>query len=265
MTVSRNDLPTDVAKAMSHPLRQRLLILYNEAPASPSDAAERLDEPLGKLRLHTRVEIPELGVAIGMLAALPGLDVGLQAESHRTQKLADARAIGAVALLDQLLGQVAHAATDHSSGDSGSPARDVLDKRLEIRQQLGVTLHLGDAARAGPAHTRGCRQIGIVEIPHARPDRLVVKPGRLMHGLDPAMPDRARLHAGPQPLQALIEKRRQRTKPRLDARLVHHDSGFHASDTTPPKTGRLFPAKPLGWSGCPTRSRYICTCCEPRT
>ena len=54
MTDDRRDLPTDVAKALSHPLRQRLLIAYNQRPSSPSEAAERLGEPLGNVAYHTK-------------------------------------------------------------------------------------------------------------------------------------------------------------------------------------------------------------------
>ena len=54
MATARRDLPTDVAKALSHPLRQRLLIAYNQRPTSPSEAAERLGEPLGNVAYHTK-------------------------------------------------------------------------------------------------------------------------------------------------------------------------------------------------------------------
>jgi hypothetical protein len=60
MTVDRRDLPTDVARALSHPLRQRLLIAYNRGPASPSEAAARLGEPLGNVAYHTK-KLVELG------------------------------------------------------------------------------------------------------------------------------------------------------------------------------------------------------------
>jgi len=43
-----------VAKALSHPLRQRLLILYSQEPASPSEIAQRLDEPIGDVAYHTK-------------------------------------------------------------------------------------------------------------------------------------------------------------------------------------------------------------------
>ena len=54
MSTARRDLPTEVAKALSHPLRQRLLLAYNERPSSPSDVAQRLGEPLGNVAYHTK-------------------------------------------------------------------------------------------------------------------------------------------------------------------------------------------------------------------
>jgi DNA-binding transcriptional ArsR family regulator len=54
MIVRGRDLPPAVAKALSHPLRHRLLIVYNEQPASPSEVAQRLGEPLGSVAYHTK-------------------------------------------------------------------------------------------------------------------------------------------------------------------------------------------------------------------
>jgi DNA-binding transcriptional ArsR family regulator len=54
MSAARRDLPTAVAKALSHPLRQRLLIAYSQRPASPSDMAQQLSEPLGNVAYHTK-------------------------------------------------------------------------------------------------------------------------------------------------------------------------------------------------------------------
>lgn len=54
MSVRRRDLPTNVAKALSHPLRQRLLIQYSQEPASPSEVAQRLNEPIGDVAYHTK-------------------------------------------------------------------------------------------------------------------------------------------------------------------------------------------------------------------
>jgi DNA-binding transcriptional ArsR family regulator len=47
-------LDTRLAKAMSHPLRQRLLMAYTGRVLSPSQAAEELGESLGDVSYHTK-------------------------------------------------------------------------------------------------------------------------------------------------------------------------------------------------------------------
>jgi DNA-binding transcriptional ArsR family regulator len=70
MSDGRRDLPTTMAKALSHPLRQRLLIAYNQRPSSPSEAAERLGEPLGNVAYHTK-RLVEHGV-LELIGTSPG-------------------------------------------------------------------------------------------------------------------------------------------------------------------------------------------------
>jgi DNA-binding transcriptional ArsR family regulator len=47
-------------KAISHPLRYRLLVLFNERTASPKELAEELDQPLGRVSHHVR-ELARIG------------------------------------------------------------------------------------------------------------------------------------------------------------------------------------------------------------
>jgi hypothetical protein len=47
-------LDTRLAKAFSHPLRQRLLMAYSGRVLSPSQAAAELDAPLGDVSYHTK-------------------------------------------------------------------------------------------------------------------------------------------------------------------------------------------------------------------
>jgi DNA-binding transcriptional ArsR family regulator len=50
------DPPIDqrIMKALSHPLRVRMLTLLNQKVSSPSELAEELDEPLGNVSYHMR-------------------------------------------------------------------------------------------------------------------------------------------------------------------------------------------------------------------
>src|SRR5918996_2399861 len=43
-----------IMKALSHPLRVRMLTLLNQKVSSPSELAEELDEPLGNVSYHMR-------------------------------------------------------------------------------------------------------------------------------------------------------------------------------------------------------------------
>jgi DNA-binding transcriptional ArsR family regulator len=47
-------LDTRLAKALSHPLRQRLLMAYTNRVASPSEVAHELGESLGDVSYHTK-------------------------------------------------------------------------------------------------------------------------------------------------------------------------------------------------------------------
>jgi len=44
-----------VIKALSHPLRFRILVVLNQRVASPSEIASELDEPLGNVAYHTKI------------------------------------------------------------------------------------------------------------------------------------------------------------------------------------------------------------------
>src|ERR687894_1971873 len=44
-----------LVRAIGHPLRLRLLTIFNERVASPSDLAAELGEPIGNVSYHTRI------------------------------------------------------------------------------------------------------------------------------------------------------------------------------------------------------------------
>jgi DNA-binding transcriptional ArsR family regulator len=54
-THSRRTLDERLAKALSHPVRQRILERLNEGVASPNELAKELDEPLGNVSYHVRI------------------------------------------------------------------------------------------------------------------------------------------------------------------------------------------------------------------
>lgn len=84
------------------------------------------------------VDVPELGVAIGVLGAFEGLAGGLQAEPDRGQDLGDHGVADRVSHRGQLVGEV-------TSRFRGPPQRRLrisprarLDQRIQAAQQLGV-------------------------------------------------------------------------------------------------------------------------------
>lgn len=55
MTKTKSGVDQRVVRAIGHPLRLRLLTIFNERVASPSDLAAELGEPIGNVSYHTRI------------------------------------------------------------------------------------------------------------------------------------------------------------------------------------------------------------------
>jgi DNA-binding transcriptional ArsR family regulator len=55
MTNTKAGVDQRLVRAIGHPLRLRLLTIFNERVASPSDLAAELDEPIGNVSYHTRI------------------------------------------------------------------------------------------------------------------------------------------------------------------------------------------------------------------
>jgi hypothetical protein len=55
MTKTRTGVDQRIVRAIGHPLRLRLLTIFNERVASPSDLAAELGEPIGNVSYHTRI------------------------------------------------------------------------------------------------------------------------------------------------------------------------------------------------------------------
>jgi DNA-binding transcriptional ArsR family regulator len=57
---SREELDPRIVRALSHPIRHKVLVALNERVASPKELAAELGEPLGNVSYHTRV-LAQLG------------------------------------------------------------------------------------------------------------------------------------------------------------------------------------------------------------
>jgi DNA-binding transcriptional ArsR family regulator len=55
MTNTKTGVDQRLVRAIGHPLRLRLLTIFNERVASPSDLAVELGEPIGNVSYHTRI------------------------------------------------------------------------------------------------------------------------------------------------------------------------------------------------------------------
>jgi DNA-binding transcriptional ArsR family regulator len=55
MVMARKNTDSNVYKALSHPLRMKIMAILSEGEASPSDLAERLGERLGNVAYHTKM------------------------------------------------------------------------------------------------------------------------------------------------------------------------------------------------------------------
>jgi hypothetical protein len=55
MSKTKTGVDQKLVRAIGHPLRLRLLTIFNERVASPSDLAAELGEPIGNVSYHTRI------------------------------------------------------------------------------------------------------------------------------------------------------------------------------------------------------------------
>jgi DNA-binding transcriptional ArsR family regulator len=55
MAETKTGVDQKLVRAIGHPLRLRLLTIFNERVASPSDLAAELGEPIGNVSYHTRI------------------------------------------------------------------------------------------------------------------------------------------------------------------------------------------------------------------
>jgi DNA-binding transcriptional ArsR family regulator len=69
MAETSQPLDPRLIKAISHPLRHRVLVLLNEREASPKELAEELQEPIGRVSHHVRA-LARLG-AIRLVRTAP--------------------------------------------------------------------------------------------------------------------------------------------------------------------------------------------------
>ena len=114
------------------------------------------------------MNVPELGVPVGMLVALQGLGVGLQAVAGLVQQPLHQRRRRPMALPTQLVGQRAQRLAGPAQRRHRITPRLRLDQRIQRLDQARVQFlgpFAAPARGAGAAHLQGLRVIQLVPAP----------------------------------------------------------------------------------------------------
>jgi hypothetical protein len=110
---------------------------------------------VGLVVLDLLVEVAELGIPVGVLGALEGLDVGLEAEPFPPQQSAHRRGGDPMALPGELLGQVPQRLGRPPQRRFRVTALVRLDQRQQGRDQVGVLPGSRLASPTWPADAAG--------------------------------------------------------------------------------------------------------------
>jgi hypothetical protein len=129
------------------------------------------------------IDVPELGVAIGMVAPLLGLAIGREAIADLLEQARDGVMADVMAEGHQCFGQVASALGGPEQGCFGVPTGVGFEERVEVVEEFGVAI--GEARPSGswPAGALGGRfGPGMVEFGEAGSNGGAREPGRLGDG-----------------------------------------------------------------------------------
>ena len=194
--------------------------------------------------LHLAGQVPELGVPVGMLHALQGLGVALQAEALPAQQLRDGIGPYHMPQPGQLVRQHPRGLGRPAQRRHRITALRRLDQRQESRQQCWIPLGqlLPAAARApDPAQWR---HTGL-QLRDPLGYRALAHSCSLGHHPDPAMPQRPGLCTGEQTTLPLVQMREQRRELRRKQRFGSIGDGRSTSSCPVYGTYGLFFGGPL--------------------
>ncbi len=180
-----------------------------------------------------RVDVPELGVTVGVMAALPCFDVRLEAVAKTAQKPRDRREMHLVTPLAQPRGQVADAPRGPAQKRLRVAAAVGIDEPLEIPRQRRVDLAQPLAAPARPTHPTRREPLPRLELSNPLPDRVERHPRRTRRHRDPAPASRPRLARRPQPTLTLVQLASQHPELLPDQDLITHNPSFHDKNADP--------------------------------
>src|SRR5271165_5575161 len=190
---------------------------------------------LGHRRLDRVVNHPELRVAVGVVGALAGLAIGLQAELLLLQQLADNRVADLVPEFFEFGGQPAQTLARPAQRRHRIAARLGLDQRVQIVQQSGVRLRQRLASPARPANPIGRWRRRRIQLLQTASDRAGGDARNPRNRGYAAMPRRPSFRRGKKPSLPFIQLRQYRriALPQLLERIfVDHPKRY---DAPPPK------------------------------
>ena len=196
----------------------------------------------GLAGFHPRVDVFELGVAVGVARALAGLAVGLQAEAEPAQQSADQLLAGGEAALGQRASEVALALADPQQGGLGIATDGRLHQLAQSLQQAGLRLHRRLASTAGATDTTAEVVPPEAQFGQAAADGAPRDTGRRRHCRYAAAACRPRLARREQAPPPFVQEWRHRLEACSDARDIDHPSSL---DTPGSKSHRC-PARSLG-------------------
>ena len=155
------------------------------------------------------VDMLELGIAVGMMAALARLGVGLQAEAHVLQQAPDHGVADAVAPARQFGRQMPLAAAHPQQVRLRVATDRRADQLAQRLEQAGLLDHRRlAAAAAAPYPTARPSRPSLIKIPQPAPDRAARNAGHHRDRRDPATARRPGLAGGKQPQPSLVQMRR---------------------------------------------------------
>ena len=188
------------------PLAAAVLVLADQFLLLGVHADHRL--PGGQVRADLLVEVAELGVAVGVLAALDGLGVGLQAEALLVQQVG--HRVGADPV--PLRGSAPSASCPGRLRRPPQrrhrvPPRVGLDQRQQRRRAAPDPARSTACGRARAARTRPDGSAPASSSARPARDRPLPHPGRLGDRPDPAMAPAPAPPPGQQPPLPLVQMR----------------------------------------------------------
>lgn len=154
------------------------------------------------------VEIPELGIPVGMLTSLERLGVGLQLEALLAQQASDGVGTDPVPLAGQFGRQRAGRLGRPPQRRHRISALVRLDQRQQRRPQSGIEVRDAFAPTARPSHPLH-QGLARLQVGHTPADRCLAHPGRPGHGPNAAMPQAPGLRGRQQPPLPLVQMREQ--------------------------------------------------------